>query len=157
MQERQEASPEAIAWTSAPAVTLCEKQRPLFPAIPAEPGIYKLKIGDRVYIGTSKNLRRRLNEYRNTTDDLDENFRRRLIQDARTAELWYYINPEMADDRARHTWERRAISEAAASGHKLLNKGSTRDVNYLQFRVDFLQLQLEQAQRALDAAEHGAP
>ena len=59
-----------MSWVKRGRVEIDERGKPLFPAVPDAPGLYRLHIvsagGDEsVYIGESANLRRRFGNYRN--------------------------------------------------------------------------------------------
>lgn len=58
-----------MRWKQLGAVTLDDSGGLCFPAVPAEPGLYRLRLqapgGHRHYVGESVNLRRRFGNYRN--------------------------------------------------------------------------------------------
>ncbi len=58
-------------WQAAGAVTLDGAGQPLFPSVPAKPGVYRLALGRTttgsrsIYVGESNDVRRRMRNYRN--------------------------------------------------------------------------------------------
>tara|TARA_R110002124_G_scaffold1331_1_gene7635 strand:+ start:7609 stop:8385 length:777 start_codon:yes stop_codon:yes gene_type:complete len=65
-----------FTWLSAGQLSLDDNLRPQFPALPSQPGLYRFTfVGaegvrrNEVYIGESKNLRRRVSQYRNAVSE----------------------------------------------------------------------------------------
>jgi hypothetical protein len=142
-----------LEWQLVGEVSLCPRGRPLFPALPKGPGLYKLEIGKRAYVGSAENLKRRLLEYRNPTDNIDEHYRRHLIMEAGGATLCVIEQGLPGDKAARNALEQRAIAEAKEDGLTLINRGAKRSKDFYLFRIRRLEDQLSLARKAYDAAE----
>lgn len=139
----------AFDWCDAGTITLDGTNRPVFPALPRSPGLYRFWLEggkgtrDRVYIGESTDLARRASNYRNAATDRSRQLTSRRIHKelvehlaggntvnfAIATEITRGLDGEPIDLRLKAA---RHLAESAA----VLQAQTTADVDVLNIDID---------------------
>jgi len=134
-----------IAWQDRGRMTLCEKGRPKFPEVEAEPGLYRLKLDSGwLYFGEAKDLRARLACYVPGNTGLAQETRLHVaLRDACGADVAIFTGPGMETKPGRCAIESLAVNQAVSAGLKVLNGAQAHDPYCIQLDIKFHEKQID--------------
>ncbi|MFA5040979.1 MAG: GIY-YIG nuclease family protein [Bdellovibrionales bacterium] len=143
-----------VSWQPAGRVLICEKGWPKFPKVPKLPGLYRITLKNgRCYIGETRNLSRRLYEYRRPTKgvECEHRLHQAIIKnDGASLEIFATGDPSLSEDAVRRRLEGVAIKKALDDGVRLLNDDGPNDPDRLREKIAYHQNEIDIAQSKLN-------
>ena len=136
---------QPIDWQDRGRMTLCEKGRPKFPIVEAEPGLYRLTLDSGwLYFGEAKDLRARLACYVPGNTGLAQETRLHVaLKDARGANVAVLTGTGLDMKPSRCAIESLAVNQAISAGLKVLNGAQSHDPYCIQLDIKFHEKQIE--------------
>jgi hypothetical protein len=136
-------------------MTLCEKGRPKFPDIEAEPGLYRLTLDSGwLYFGEAKDLRARLDCYVPGNTGLAQETRLHVaLRDACGANVAVLTGSGLETKTGRCAIESVAVNQAKSAGLKVLNGAQSHDPYCIQLDIKFHEKQIEILRSRLQNSE----
>lgn len=145
---------DSDGWRDIGEICLCPAGKPAFPVVDPCPGLYRITLTDgRIYIGQTRDLRRRLSEYRHPTQGTEgEHILCAELIEARGGHLAIRTGPQLAEGPARRAAERAEIAAARAAGIELLNPGAGNGSRTILARIAYHERQLASLRQQLAKA-----
>ncbi len=144
-------------WCSLGSITIDSENKPQFPRdlltfATKIPGNYRLTFNNGyLYIGKTKDLRRRLGDYRTPTLGTEqEHVLHYILIAAGGAEVAVIPESNLPSGKTRHVFETDEQNAAINAGKPLLNKRGYGRGYYLEFKVKYHEKMLSEARRALE-------
>ncbi len=133
-------------------MTLCEKGRPKFPDVEAQPGLYELSLDNGwIYYGQAKDLRSRLANYcSGKTGLVQEQRLHEALREAGGAGVKVFVNGDLTENATRCMLESQAIDSARSRGLKVLNATRAGDPYCIELDIRFHQEQITKLRSKLE-------